>query len=190
MSEETYPGEANEAAADEASCTPLSDPQVMTREQVEGRIQWYGENFVLYRTRWATELLAHDAAQRETIRRLGARLARYDRWTPEHNIEQWLADVQARLTASEAKVNELEADMITLQRLLTSSRSTHKWTKEQPTVAGFYWWREDRGMKGWLVDVLADLTVKAITGDGDQIDFLHVIEIGGEWQGPITPGEE
>lgn len=125
------------------------------------------------------------------LREVVERLKRNAEDEPEQNgYLSAIIDLQARLTASEAKVNELEADMITLQRLLTSSRSTHKWTKEQPTVAGFYWWREDRGMKGWLVDVLADLTVKAITGDGDQIDFLHVIEIGGEWQGPLTPGEE
>lgn len=43
-----------------------------------------------------------------TIARLDARLARYDRWTPEHNIEQWPADVQARLTASEQQVARLE----------------------------------------------------------------------------------
>lgn len=67
MSDESYPGEADEAAAAEAACEQPMLPPALTREQVEERIQWYGENFVLYRTRWANELLDTDAALRTTI---------------------------------------------------------------------------------------------------------------------------
>jgi len=51
---------------DTVDLTPPA-PGVLTREQVEERTKWYGENFVLYRARWANELLATDAALRATI---------------------------------------------------------------------------------------------------------------------------
>lgn len=44
-----------------------STPHALTKEQVEERIKWYGENFVLYRARWANELLDHDAALRQAL---------------------------------------------------------------------------------------------------------------------------
>jgi len=62
----------------QADCKAIVDPEcgpctcpapsALSREQVESRIHWYGgENYHLYRDRWADELLGHDTAQRQAL---------------------------------------------------------------------------------------------------------------------------
>lgn len=52
-----------------------------------------------------------------------------------------------------------------------------KWTTARPTVAGWYFWRLVKGRER-IVEV------SMLNG------ILYVPVEGGEWQGPLTPGEE
>lgn len=121
------------------------------------------------------------------------------------------ASLQARLTASEAKVKEMEQacdqrkltrkQQVELDKIIGSrdreintlrnrlARKTLKWTTARPTVAGWYWWR-------FRVSTIP--IIRCLQWDDDVQEFYDDVgtenktlnELGGEWQGPITPGEE
>lgn len=139
-----------------------------------------------------TEIVDQSIAQRETIARLEGELAKWERPFDADMLNEMKAQASHgnSLAAQQAYINALEHGVKHLQTRLTASEAAKKWTREMPTRPGFYWWRKGWEMKGVLVNVLTDLAVESITGDGDQIDFLYVTELGGEWQGPITVGEE
>lgn len=141
---------------------PPPDTQTMAREMVlkiaDKVFQHYPFKHEL--NYW----LAHDAAQRETIRRLEVELKKWRDSFAGHvyvKNEEWSAkceevrSLQARLTASEAKL---------------------KWTTVRPTVAGWYWWR--------TTNVPATIIELREMGN-----VVIVPMKTGEWQGPLTPGE-
>ena len=60
-----------------------------------------------------------------------------------------------------------------------------RWTTQQPTAPGWYWYREDHE-DVYAVKVLDDLT---IIFPGNECDY-QMTELGvQEWQGPLTPNE-
>ena len=72
MSDESYPGEADEVAAAEASCIPPLDAQAMTRQEFDAReeqVCTYPKGTPEFHAA-LTDIAVSDAAQRETIRRL------------------------------------------------------------------------------------------------------------------------
>lgn len=201
--------------------TPPPDAQAMARKQVEERMKWYGENFVLYRTRWANELLAHDAAQREAIWRLEQQIEMLKGCLEENR--KHADQLQARLTASEAELAELAGALDRVFRHCPKpdgswdhavwcnssgayetgaagvtcnckimGKVSNKWTTVRPTVAGWYWWRcsysTDRGILKYITriyeieDSAGGVFISGI-GTPDKLG-------NGEWQGPLTPGEE
>lgn len=111
-------------------------------------------------------LLAHDALQRETIRRL---------------------EQQAEMLKGCLEENRKHADQ--LQARLTASEAKGKWTSARPTVAGWYWWRFSVSTIPIIRCLLWDDDVQEFYDDvGTENKTLD--ELGGEWQGPLTPGEE
>jgi len=115
---------------------------------------------------FTAEEMTFSTAQRETIRRLeGERDAA--QFMAKRAMDE-LTKAQARLTASEAK---------------------GKWTSARPTVAGWYWWR---------FSVSTIPIIRCLQWDDDVQEFYDDVgtenktlnELGGEWQGPLTPGEE
>jgi len=77
---------------------PMSEP--LSREQVEMELMQ-----LLNGVGVGGNLLAHDAAQRARMAALEQRLDRYNHWTPEHTIEEWLADRQRIVDAKEAEAD-------------------------------------------------------------------------------------
>ena len=67
---------------------------------------------------------------------------------------------------------------------MPKKKSKLKWTKEPPTVDGFYWWRSDLFDDELHRVVFEDGFVSSNSmGDGELEDW------GGQWYGPI-PSEE
>ena len=66
-----------------------------------------------------------------------------------------------------------------------------QWTKEPPTVAGWYWWRQDKDSDAIPAAVVPSyaqpptIWVKLFGASQTR----KVGAIGGEWQGPIAPQE-
>ena len=69
--------------------------------------------------------------------------------------------------------------------------ASQRWSKEKPTVAGWYWWRQSRN----------DVAQPCFVYWAEQILYLHrcwakypdpvLSDVrGGEWQGPITPHDQ
>ena len=58
------------------------------------------------------------------------------------------------------------------------------WTREKPTAAGFWWWRQsDRVKYSYIVEVDSEMNVWFHgKEDESRVDYLT-----GEWLGPITP---
>jgi DNA repair ATPase RecN len=54
-------------------------------------------------------------AMKQRITQLEAQLLRWGRWTPEHNIEQWLREEQQRLDEAQQRITQLEADIVRLR---------------------------------------------------------------------------
>jgi len=86
---------------------------------------------------------------------------------------------------AQAECRRIEVLNASLQARLTASEAKYKWTTARPTVPGWYWWRANRTAAAQIIKVLDDFTAESMTGCSD-----HVDEIGGEFQGPLTPGEE
>ena len=150
-----------------ARSTPPPDAQAMTRELFDEVVKMYAitddpESAIeLYH-----RIAAHDGAARETIRRLEQQTEMLKGCLEENR--KHAEQLQARLTASEAK---------------------HKWTTATPKVAGWYWWR---------FSVSTIPIIRCLQWDDDVQEFYDDVgtenktlnELGGEWQGPLTPGEE
>lgn len=157
-------------------CVCLSNPtqppdaQAMTREEFERTVYILSAGNVPR----GGQVLAHDAAQRETIARLEKDLAIANEYLAachgiEDNLEKAVTEneeLQARLTASEAK---------------------RKWTS-QPTSEGWYFWRRIVRQK----EVQTVVRVKKNWGNAKlYIQACRYVEdCHGEWQGPLTPREE
>lgn len=82
-----------------------------------------------------------------------------------------------------------------LKRLQAAAESALKWTKEIPTVAGWYWHRSDaitahRGqpvlVQCWRV-ALADPNRPELEWIWPDGSGGYPIDDGGEWAGPLTP---
>ena len=58
------------------------------------------------------------------------------------------------------------------------------WSKEKPTVAGFYFWRYTKGATVHMLKVGEALSVQGMTAEAD-----HVDEVGGEWAKIPLPRE-
>ena len=58
------------------------------------------------------------------------------------------------------------------------------WTREKPTAAGFWWWRQsDRVKYSYIVEVDSEMNVWFHgKEDESRVDYLT-----GEWLGPLTP---
>ena len=117
------------------------------------------------------DALNHDDAQRETITRLEGEVKRYE--LGEVVVANRIRELQARLTASE---------------------SAKKWTRERPTVAGWYWWRKGPGYSKDMTAVSYDENQSEwkakFLGLKGSISTLPVDVCDGEWQGPLTPEKE
>ena len=61
------------------------------------------------------------------------------------------------------------------------------WTREKPTVAGWYWWRRDQHALPGVAIVCSDLSGYYMNRTGHNSTFDHVDDVIGEWLGPITP---
>ena len=121
-------------------CKPT--PGALTREQVEDHCNMLADANVDWpgRESLSEALLDHDAALRATItqqaqelERVKERLHRYNHWTPEHTIEEWLADrqrivdakqveadaqLQATLAAREARIQDLQRGLAAILQAL------------------------------------------------------------------------
>ncbi len=60
-----------------------------------------------------------------------------------------------------------------------------KWTREKPTVPGFYWFR-DLGMNPSVVEIGADIDAGHVCFVGSE-NCSHTAEMDCEWCGPLTP---
>lgn len=61
------------------------------------------------------------------------------------------------------------------------------WTREKPTVAGWYWWRRDQHALPGVAIVCSDLSGYYMNRTGYNSTFDHVDDVIGEWLGPLTP---
>ena len=61
------------------------------------------------------------------------------------------------------------------------------WTREKPTVAGWYWWRRDQHALPGVAIVCSDFSGYYMNRTGHNATFDHVDDVIGEWLGPITP---
>ena len=61
------------------------------------------------------------------------------------------------------------------------------WTREKPTVAGWYWWRRDQHALPGVAIVCSDLSGYYMNRTGHNSTFDHVDDVIGEWLGPLTP---
>lgn len=70
-------------------------------------------------------------------------------------------------------------------------QQARKWTRERPTAAGWYWWRR-RGRLS-IVSIVWEPLASDGTGyfevRGDNL-LWSLDSLDGEFQGPLTPGEE
>lgn len=151
--------------------TPPPDAQAMTREQVGRHADQINHCEPEYIADHVKVLLDHDAAQRETIRRLEGENANIlSKWRASADLNKGLLRdydaLQARLTASEAK---------------------RKWTTARPTVKGQYWWRGSTDDK--YPEVIPVFLVQGKSELHAQWGRYIALAEGGEWQGPLTPGE-
>lgn len=70
-----------------------------------------------------------------------------------------------------------------------------RWSKEPPTMPGWYWWKEGRNEESMIVHVFIVAHISGekflcaqFAGEGD---IVHRIDkIDGEWAGPISEPEE
>lgn len=63
-----------------------------------------------------------------------------------------------------------------------------RWTKEKPTVSGFYWWRDTAfDIMATIVAVDVENRASIIIGSENVVDFTKV---DGEWAGPIQEPED
>jgi hypothetical protein len=65
-----------------------------------------------------------------------------------------------------------------------------KWTKNTPTVPGWYWFREKSAERALVLDVQPLSTGKlAIMAELNRLgaDYILVEELNGEWAGPLIP---
>ena len=152
---------------------PDARGEPMTREalqRVTAQIRAWDKQSVAFDAA-IQQIHAHDAAQRETIARLQQELIGKERAGTV--LVEKISELQARLTASEAK---------------------RKWTTEKPTAEGEYWFRSD-ATKPITVSVYRAAENDLIAQIGcndipmDDLDAFDQTE-DGEWQGPLTPGEE
>ena len=68
--------------------------------------------------------------------------------------------------------------------------SNPTWTRERPTVAGWYWWRAESFYVGVrCVEIVRDFFTNKLRVSGDDafLKGLEFDDIPGEWLGPITP---
>ncbi len=56
------------------------------------------------------------------------------------------------------------------------------WTREKPTAAGWYWWRQEKGMMEVPREVVYSPFYRGLVTQGERL-----IAGDGEWLGPITP---
>jgi len=56
------------------------------------------------------------------------------------------------------------------------------WTRNKPTVAGWYWWRQEKGMMEVPREVVYSPFYRGLVTQGERL-----IAGDGEWLGPITP---
>lgn len=215
--------------------TPPTDAQAMTREQV---LKIADKVFRHYPFKHELNYwLAHDAAQRETIRRLEGELKKWRDSFVGHvyvENEEWtekcetIRTLQARLTASEARVKQ-QGDVLAyllncgpeivqaiqeaksdisedygeeqrqereaLREQVKVLQRARKWTTARPTVAGWYWWRKGPGYSNDMAAIFYDephseWEARFLGLKGGKIGTLPVNVCDGEWQGPLTPGEE
>ena len=61
------------------------------------------------------------------------------------------------------------------------------WTREKPTVAGFWWWRQhDRVKHPYIVEVDSEMNVWFHGKEEEsRVDYLT-----GEWLGPLSPDDK
>ena len=59
-----------------------------------------------------------------------------------------------------------------------------RWTREHPSVPGWYWWRQSRESDPSVVHLFVDYEGLWIADPG------FVMRTGGEWAGPIPEPEE
>ena len=175
MSDESYPGEADEVAAAEASCTPPPDAQAMTREDMDSL------DFIAWLQNDAPTMDAiaeYIDRQRETITRL------------EH---------QAEMLKGCLEENRKHADQ--LQARLTASEAKLKWTRERPTKEGWYWYRSigdpadivqvyESADGVWMIVGVNVRCMSIATFAAERDEYDELVHEDLQWQGPITPGEE
>ena len=66
-----------------------------------------------------------------------------------------------------------------------------KWTKEKPTIAGFYWWRLEEGCYQHIRKVVyVGYTKRWIVSMYNSDVFENLDDNDGEWAGPIPEPEE
>lgn len=70
--------------------------------------------------------------------------------------------------------------------VIRSKGGDMKWTKEKPTQPGWYWWRDKYSSD--IVHVTEDSGMLVVKLGFDIEDFI--IDLSGEWAGPICPPEE
>lgn len=74
-----------------------------------------------------------------------------------------------------------------------SSLTAPPWTGEAPTVAGWYWWREDESDEWlpWEVFPVEETECWALYMHTEAGTMCPVSTVGGQWSGPLPePGEE
>lgn len=59
------------------------------------------------------------------------------------------------------------------------------WTKEPPTVPGWYWYRPQPGNPAWLVELWQN--AKGLMYAEADREFTPVCSMHGEWAGPLEP---
>lgn len=210
------------------TCTPPPRQEGMTRVQFKEHVKACAEaklSELYYAYRDA--LIAHDAAQRETITRLEGEVKRYE--LGEVVVANRIRELQARLTASEERIHSITESVLTtfkwefnldsggkdgpifrrkdwqtsfepivytmtIEEIIQQglpTRQAKRWTRERPTVAGWYWWRIQEDSDPFVVEVVREggkLWAQWIRRG--RIATWLVSDHGGEWKGPLTPGEE
>ena len=180
MSDESYPGEADEVAAAEAACTPPPDVQAMTRQEFDARedqLCTYSKGTPEFHAA-LSDIAVNDAAQRETIRRL---------------------EQQAEMLKGCLEENRKHADQ--LQARLTASEAAHKWTRERPTKEGWYWYRSigdpadivqvyESADGVWMIVGVNVRCMSIATFAAERDEYDELVHEDLQWQGPLTPGEE
>lgn len=137
-----------------------------------------------------TEIVDQSIAQRETIARLEGELAKWERPFDADMLNEMKAQASHgnSLAAQQAYINALEHGVKHLQTRLTASEAKHEWTRERPTVAGWYWFRSSSDHTPECVHVV-DVEIVMVAGSNKIRDPKTMFGYGCEWQGPLTPGE-